>query len=125
MSAFSQLCIEHEALSQLESITLTVDHQTALEKWTRGVLNLLSASPLRHLEIYSASSGSVLQSAAADVFWTDIITAHGSRLTRFSVHRTPINLGIIEDVCVHCTALEELFITVEQDSLVPSLQIRG
>lgn len=58
--------------------------------------------------------------AQLDDFVTDLISAHGPRLKRFSLHRLPISLKALDDVCTGFTRLEQLFIVVEQEDLVSS-----
>ncbi len=47
-----------------------------------------------------------------------IISDHGHRLKRFSVHRMRVSPVAVEDICHRCVNLEQLFVTMEQDSLV-------
>jgi len=49
-----------------------------------------------------------------------LVKTHGERLKRISVHRMDVDLEVIKDICVNCSALEELFIAVEPDKLVSS-----
>lgn len=46
-----------------------------------------------------------------------LVKTHGERLKRISVHRMDVDLEVIKDICVNCSALEELFIAVEPDKL--------
>ncbi|KII93204.1 hypothetical protein PLICRDRAFT_151711 [Plicaturopsis crispa FD-325 SS-3] len=115
MAEFSRRCLRSGTLSHLRSITLTVQPHTAVGTWMRHVVDLLSKSPLEVFQIYS--SGPTFEATLADEFWADIVSVHGQRLVRFSVHRLHINMAAIDDVCRRCTALEELFVVAEQSTL--------
>ncbi|KAJ7800694.1 hypothetical protein B0H14DRAFT_3092546 [Mycena olivaceomarginata] len=54
---------------------------------------------------------------ATDDFWRALVDAHGPRLTRVSVHRMAISLRAVEDVCVRCPALKQLFVVVDPMAL--------
>jgi hypothetical protein len=56
--------------------------------------------------------------ARLDNLVTNLISVHGSRLKRFSLHRLPISLKALDDVCTGFMNLEQLFIVVEQGDLV-------
>ncbi|KAJ2919166.1 hypothetical protein MD484_g1243, partial [Candolleomyces efflorescens] len=129
MGTFAHQCSTTEALKHLRSITLTISRTLAdVEGWTKSVLHLLSSSPLERFQIYATSSSSA--SANSDVavpqgpvdltmakFWTNLVAAHGHRLLRFSVHRMPIGLESIHQICSLCPNLEELFMVAEPRSL--------
>lgn len=116
MADFSHQCSRSGALARLRLITLTIHQQTPLDLWTRDVTSLLSASPLEVFQVYSL--GAVLEASMTNEFWSGIVTAHEARLTRISVHRMLVSMDAIEDICRRCTALEQLFIVVEQDAFV-------
>lgn len=80
------------------------------------VCSLLSTAPLEVFQIYS--TGPFVESLATDDFWRNMAAIHCARLTRFSVHRMLISLDAIDNLCQTCTALEQLFVVVEQHSLV-------
>ncbi|KIY51589.1 hypothetical protein FISHEDRAFT_36872 [Fistulina hepatica ATCC 64428] len=111
MSSFVRSCRAKNALSHLESITLTVQQHFELPVWTADVIDLLSASRLRAFQIYS--TGAVFEAQTTDDFWGGIVATHGPRLTRFSVHRMIISLDAIDSICSQCPILEQLFIVVE------------
>ena len=120
MGAFSQRCNRAGTLSRLRSITLTVDEHTSLAQWQQHVLDLLSNAPLQRFHI--STVGGHVGHRLSDDFCKAIVTAHGHRLTRFSVHRMRMSIDAIADICRRCTALQQLFIVVEQNDLVrPSL----
>ncbi|KIY67243.1 hypothetical protein CYLTODRAFT_437122 [Cylindrobasidium torrendii FP15055 ss-10] len=102
-------------LHTLRSFTVTVNHQTPLEQWTQDIFDLLLASPLEVFQIYS--SGPVLESPPTVDLWKRIVSVHGKRLRRFSVHRMLIGMESIDDICRRCPNLKELFIVVEHQSL--------
>ena len=58
------------------------------------------------------------EEAQLDNFITTLISAHGSRLKRLSLHRLPISLKALDGACAGFTNLEQLFIVVEQEDLV-------
>lgn len=117
MSQFRYYCTHTNALRRLRSITLTVNQQTPLDTWIREVAELLpSTVPLKTFQMYS--SGTFIESPATEILWSDLVTAHKERLVRFSIHRMLISLRAIEDICRRCTQLEELFVVIEQGSVV-------
>ncbi|PIL28818.1 hypothetical protein GSI_08863 [Ganoderma sinense ZZ0214-1] len=115
MRVFSDQCNRAGTLSRLQSITLTVDEHTSLVEWQQHVLSLLSNAPLKRFHI--STVGGHVGHRLSDEFCSAIVTAHGSRLTRFSVHRMRMNITAIADICRRCTALEQLFVVVEQNDL--------
>ncbi|KAI0649755.1 hypothetical protein C8Q79DRAFT_997801 [Trametes meyenii] len=122
MAAFSERCNRAGLLSRLRSITLTVDEHTSLAQWQQHVLSLLANAPLRQFHI-STVGGHVNHRLNND-FCEAIVTVHGGRLTRFSVHRMCMSIQAIADICVRCTALQQLFIVAENkdlDALGPCL----
>ncbi|KAI8989017.1 hypothetical protein BD414DRAFT_485715 [Trametes punicea] len=122
MATFSERCNRAGTLSRLRSITLTVDEQTSLSEWQEHVLSLLANAPLQHFHI--STVGGHVNHRLSDDFCKAIVSAHGSRLTRFSVHRMRMSIDAIADICARCTVLEQLFIVLEQkdlDALGPCL----
>ncbi|KAG7451596.1 uncharacterized protein BT62DRAFT_942611 [Guyanagaster necrorhizus] len=116
MHELARLCSQSPILHQLRSITLTINRQIPLQTWMQDVLQLLAFSPLEVFQIYS--TGAFFESPMTYDFWREIVNAHGTRLTRFSVHRMLVGLEPIEDICRRCPNLEQLFIVIEQGSLV-------
>ncbi|KAF5384073.1 hypothetical protein D9615_003422 [Tricholomella constricta] len=115
MGELSRRCLKTGALARLTSITLTVHPLLPLELWMNDVSTLLSAAPLQNFHIYS--TGPFYESPWTEPFWSQLVATHGHRLLRFSVHRMLISLRAIEEICRRCTALEQLFIVVEPESL--------
>lgn len=113
---FSSMCANSDALSQLKSITLTVDGHLPLETWAQHILVLLSSSPLQNFHIYS--TGMFYEFLPTDEFWAPFLAEHATRLLKFSVHRMLVGMQAISEICRRCTALEQLFIVVEPESLV-------
>ncbi|EGO01171.1 hypothetical protein SERLA73DRAFT_179271 [Serpula lacrymans var. lacrymans S7.3] len=111
MTSFSRECPHLGSLNRLRTITLTVQ-QTPLQPWMQGVVNLLSTSPLESFQVYSTAPfpGASLD----DEFCNDIVTSHGARLTRFSVHRIYIGMSAVRDICSRCPQLEQLFIVADR-----------
>ncbi len=116
MGAFSEHCNRAGTLSRLRSITLTVDEHTSLADWQRDILNLLANAPLQQFHI--STIGGHVNHRLSDEFCKAVVSAHGERLTRFSVHRMRMGIDAIADICARCPALQQLFIVVEQDDLV-------
>ncbi|KAI0708567.1 hypothetical protein C8Q76DRAFT_626883 [Earliella scabrosa] len=115
MGIFSENCNRTGTLSRLRSITLTVDEHTSLVEWQQHVLGLLSNAPLQQFHI--STVGGHVGHRLSDDFCSAIVSAHGSRLTRFSVHRMRMNISAIADICRRCMVLQQLFIVVEQNDM--------
>ncbi|KAI0634610.1 hypothetical protein C8Q77DRAFT_1217663 [Trametes polyzona] len=115
MAVFSERCNRSGALARLRSITLTVDEHTSLVEWQKHVLGLLSSAPLQQFHI--STVGGHVNHRLSDEFCAAIVSAHGGRLTRFSVHRMRMSIGAIADICARCSVLQQLFIVVEQNDL--------
>ena len=49
-----------------------------------------------------------------------VVSSHGSLLKRFSLHRLPISLKALDDVCIGFTSLEQLFIALGKRDMVSS-----
>lgn len=116
MGAFSEHCNRAGTLSRLRSITLTVDEHTSLADWQRDVLGLLANVPLQQFHI--STIGGHVNHRLSDEFCKAVVSAHGQRLTRFSVHRMRMGIGAIADICARCPVLQQLFIVVEQNDMV-------
>jgi hypothetical protein len=114
MSNFAEHCASR--LSHLHSATLALSQKTPLVPWTSAVLALLASAPLDTIRI--ASTDAVFEAAAFDMLWTGLVTQHYTRLVRFSAHRMLVSPAALADICERCTALEELFVSVERESLV-------
>ncbi|OAX42235.1 hypothetical protein K503DRAFT_734074 [Rhizopogon vinicolor AM-OR11-026] len=115
MSNFNSICKGHRAFSRLTSITLTFHINTPLQTWMCDVTELLSTAPLERFQVYAETT--ISQAPVTDEFWKAIVTMHGSRLKRFSVHRMKISLDALYDICSRCSVLEELFILADRHDL--------
>ncbi|KAK0451597.1 hypothetical protein EV421DRAFT_1702856 [Armillaria borealis] len=115
MHELARLCSQSSVLHRLRSITLTINQQTPLQTWMADVQQFLAFSPLEVFQIYS--TGAFFESPMTYGFWKEIINTHGTRLTRFSVHRMLVGLESIQDICRRCPNLEQLFVVVEQGTL--------
>ncbi|KAM5545415.1 hypothetical protein V8D89_001028, partial [Ganoderma adspersum] len=113
MGVFRDQCNRTGTFSRLQFIALTVDEHTSLGLWQQHVLSLLSNVQRFHISTVVRRVGHCL----SDEFCSAVVTAHGRRLTRFSVHRMRMSIGAIADICRRCTALEQLFVVVEQNDL--------
>jgi len=82
----------------------------------KDVLTLLNPAPLEQFHI--STIGGHVGSSLSEEFCAAIVSAHGARLRRFSVHRMRMSIASIADVCKRCVHLEQLFVVVEQDALV-------
>ena len=78
---------------------------------------MVSLSPLEYLQLYGTATIRDKE-ARLDHFVTGLISVHGSRLKRLSLHRLPLSLKALDDVCTGFTNLEQLFTAVEQEHLV-------
>lgn len=116
MHELARLCSQSPVLHRLRSITLTINQQTPLQTWMADVQQFLAFSPLEVFQIYS--TGAFFESPMTYGFWREIINTHGTRLTRFSVHRMLVGLESIQDICRRCLNLEQLFVVIEQGTLV-------
>jgi len=119
MTRFTSICKMHKAFRRLRSITLAVHIETPLQTWMKDVTELLSTAPLEILQIYATTT--FVKEAITDNFWKTVVTMHGSRLKRFSIHRMKISLDAISDICSRCHVLEQLFVVADRDDLVRAL----
>ena len=117
----SELCAASGALRQLRSITLTVETAPRAggtrTSWPIDVANLLAGAPLERFHI-SSLGGDLSVGGLDEQFCADIVTAHGERLRRFSVHRLRMTLESVRDVCARCPNLEQLFVVLDRGSVV-------
>lgn len=110
-------------MSRLRSITLTVYLHVGLSTWESQVLELLASSQLEQFHISTA--GGHVGPALSDTFCASLVATHGVRLTRFSVQRMQMSLQAIELICRSCSELQQLFVVVEQRSLVSPIVSRS
>jgi len=108
-------CRKAQLLNRLTflSIAITIPQS----EWAKDIPSLISSSPLEYLQLYRANAieDSEVQ---LDSFITALISTHGSRLKRLSLHRLPISLGALNRACAGFTNLEQLFVAVKQRDLV-------
>ncbi|KAF8902526.1 hypothetical protein CPB84DRAFT_1814867 [Gymnopilus junonius] len=102
MKSFASQCTKSGVLKRLRSVTLTVQQQVPMKEWISGIY----------------STGAFFESPLTDDLWSKLILMHGTRLVRFSIHRMLISLEAIQNICVKCVNLEQLFVVVEPSSLV-------
>jgi hypothetical protein len=89
--------------------------------WLTHGLTLLAHAPLLEIiQLYTPDPLFLHPTAAAetDDFWHALVDTHGPHLTRVSVHRMAISLRAVEEVCVRCLALRQLFVVVDPMALV-------
>ncbi|KAI6126784.1 hypothetical protein F5141DRAFT_1186126 [Pisolithus sp. B1] len=115
MTVFRTLCHRTQAFRRLRTITLTVPAHTLMLDWARDVYDLVSSAPLEAFQLYSTDVLSDTQMAGD--FWQKMVTSHGSRLKRISVHRIRVNLATLHTICSQCPRLEQLFVETERRDL--------
>ncbi|KAF9645469.1 hypothetical protein BDM02DRAFT_3181243 [Thelephora ganbajun] len=117
LTEFDRQCQEVQLLNRLASLTITVNVLLWNSTWVKDIPSLVSSSPLEYFQLYGTT---VIkdQEARLDDFVAALISVHGPHLRRFSLHRLPISLKALDDVCTGFTNLEQLFIVVEQEDLV-------
>ncbi|GBE89773.1 hypothetical protein BKA93DRAFT_793618 [Sparassis latifolia] len=124
MKHLSEQCARTGALVHLRSITLaarmapeSIVHAAARRThwWDTDVLALLAPAPLE--QFHMSTIGGEIEPTLSDVFCHAIVKVHGLRLRRFSIHRMPVSLSAIADVCHCCPLLEQLFVVMDQDAL--------
>ncbi|KAI6123361.1 hypothetical protein EV401DRAFT_1857935 [Pisolithus croceorrhizus] len=115
MGVFRILCHRTQAFRRLRTITLTVPAHTSMSDWARDVHDLLGSAPLEAFELYSTNVLSDTQMAGD--FWQKMVTSHGFRLKRISVHRIRVNLATLHIICSQCPRLEQLFVETERRDL--------
>ena len=114
---FDLQCRKAQLLNRLTSLTITINYPLWNSLWAKDIPSLVSSSPLECLQLYAAT---VIKEGRLDDFVTSLISVHGSRLKRLSLHRLPISLKALDEVCTGFINLEQLFIAVEQEGLVSS-----
>ncbi|KAJ7474202.1 hypothetical protein FB451DRAFT_1088893 [Mycena latifolia] len=100
-------------LARLESLTVSVH----AESWLASISALLTHAPLERFQLYATRA--FAQTPPTDAFWRALVDMHGARLTRVSVHRMPVRLSAIADLCAsaRCPALRQLFVVVDPADL--------
>ena len=84
----------------------------------KHVVDLLSKSPLESFMICSPISFNFI---VEDEFWTQLTLTHGKRLLQFVVSKTLIGWEALHSICVQCTKLEIVSVSVDPDDLVRTL----
>jgi len=104
----------------LTSLTININRTHWNSTWAQEIPSLVSSSPLEYLQLYGTT---ILKDneARLDDFVASLISVHGSRLKRFSFHRLPISLKVLDVICTGFANLEQLFITLEEEDLVSPL----
>lgn len=113
-------------MNRLTSLTISIDYALSKSSWKKDIPSLVSSSPLERFELYYYTA--IIRDPKEiqlDDLVTTLISTHGPRLMRFSIHRLPISLKALYDVCTEFTNLEHLFVSVEEKDLVSAcLRIR-
>ena len=114
-------CRKAQLLNRLTFLTITIDFALRGSEWVEHIASLASSSPLEYFQLYGTTITRGLQrEIQLDDFVAALVSAHGPRLKRFSLHRLPISLKALDGVCTGFTDLEHLFIVVGQEDLVGS-----
>lgn len=79
---------------------------------------LVSSSPLECLQLHCTTIIEKLEETQLDGLVATLISTHGPRLKHLSMHRLPISLKVLHDVCTGFKNLEHLFVVVEPTDLV-------
>ena len=120
LPGFGRHCREAQLLNRLTSLTITISLPLLKSKWAKDIPSLVSSSPLEYLQLYGITEIKDNGEVQLDNFITTLISVHGPRLKRFSLHRLPVSLKALDCACAGFTNLEQLFIVVEQQDLVSS-----
>jgi hypothetical protein len=112
---FDRRCRSAQLLRRLTSLTITIEHVPLKPTWMKDMPLLVSSSPLEHLQLHAIA---VLMDTRADDLVAALISTHGPRLKRLSLHRMTISLGVLDEACTGFTNLEQLFVFVRQEDLV-------
>lgn len=117
---FNLHCRKAQLLNRLTSLTININRTHWNSTWAQEIPSLVSSSPLEYLQLYGTT---ILKDneARLDDFVASLISVHGSRLKRFSFHRLPISLKVLDVICTGFANLEQLFITLEEEDLVSPL----
>ncbi|KAF9781381.1 hypothetical protein BJ322DRAFT_1080740 [Thelephora terrestris] len=106
---FDRRCrLKPHLLSRLTSLTITIDRASA---WKEAVSSLVTLSTLECL-LLCGSPRITDTGAQMDDFVTTLVSAHGSRLREFSLHRVLISPQALGDVCVGIKGLRRLSIWI-------------
>jgi hypothetical protein len=99
----------------LTSLTITIEHVPLKPTWIKDIPLLISSSPLEHLQLHAIA---VRLDMRADDLVAALISTHGPRLKRLSLHRMTISLRVLDEACTGFANLEQLFVFVSQEDLV-------
>jgi len=116
MGAFSSQCTHAGSMISLKSLTLTLHAHLISDSWIKQMDDLLSLSPIELFQVYSVITTN--DSPLANLLVSSMLSAHGHRLTKFSVHRIRLDLNTIREVCRRCPELNQLFITLSSRDIV-------
>jgi hypothetical protein len=114
---FDRQCrMKPHLLSRLTSLTITINSTSA---WEEDVSSLVASSTLECLLL--CGSDTVTDTGAQmDNFITALVSAHGSHLRNFSLHRLLISPQALGDLCVGIKGLRRLSIWIRFRHLVSS-----
>ncbi|KAH7910379.1 hypothetical protein BJ138DRAFT_1173181 [Hygrophoropsis aurantiaca] len=115
INEFHRRCSKTKSLGRLQNITLTTSTEKTLSVWIKDVNTLLAALPLETLHL-NAPPPLVNVQMTSD-FWRNIVDAHSTLLTSFSIHRIQIDIDSLRDICYKCHRLEQIFIVAERRDL--------
>lgn len=115
---FCQQCQKAQLLNHMTSLTISINYALLRSAWMKDIPELVSSSPLEYFHLYSTPLAEDLKGIELDDFVTALISTHGLRLRRLSIHRLPISLKTLHNACVGFTNLEQLFTVVRGEDLV-------
>ncbi|KAG9085222.1 hypothetical protein FRC06_003695 [Ceratobasidium sp. 370] len=129
MSVFGTYCSEHQYLTSLSSISLTLPYfkdSTQRERWIGDVLFMLQHSPIESFQLYAGGSLEDEVSYATINFESlkRLADGHLTTLRRIGIQRLIIPVEALSYAVSVCPRLEEVFTTlrdVNRDELAQAL----
>ena len=118
MLTLGGVCAKAGGLSALHSFASTIYYKPLTNAWITGTELFLKQSPLEVFQSFMSESEFDSDGALADTFCVRVVNQHRDHLVRFSFHRQCISLGAVENVCISCPRLEELFVAVKFTEMV-------
>jgi hypothetical protein len=119
MSALSADCERAGGLASLSSFTFTVHPVCLTYEWLDGTMSLLKVSHLESVQLNGSDfltvNGGVVK--PGDRFCMQTVDQHRDHLIRFSLHGLQLGLPSLDQLCLHCAKLEQLFIRVDCSSV--------
>lgn len=120
MSTLSADCERAGGLTSLSSFTFTTNRGYSAYKWIDGTVSLLKVSPLEFVQL-NGSDFFIVDGGAVkpgDRFCMRTVDQHRDHLIRFSLYGLQLGLPSLDQLCLHCAKLEQLFIHMDYSSVV-------